>query len=176
MARSAWSQLEQAEPPDLLDQAVLNAARRAAERPVRRRAARWLGALATAAVVVLTLSIVIRQDPQGPAPPVPATDGFELELRAAREAPVQSEEASPQALNKAALAPRQDTPARDEMATPAAVQEAPSEQDKAVREPKAWVKHMLQLKAEGLDDQLDRELAAFRTAYPDFALPPELAE
>ncbi len=58
-----WSKCE---PPDLLDQAVLNAARRQLERSRRRRSMGWLGAFATAAVVVLALTIVVRQDLPGP--------------------------------------------------------------------------------------------------------------
>jgi ferric-dicitrate binding protein FerR (iron transport regulator) len=180
-ARSAWSRLEQIEPPDLLDQAVLNAARRAAARPSRRRSTRWLGALASAAVVVLALTLVIRQDPQAPAPPVPVTDGFELELRsadpeAAHETPIQHEEAAPQAASKAALVPRQDAASREEAGAPVAAPDALEEMDEAVPEPDAWVDQMLRLKAAGLNDQLDQELAAFRRSYPDFVLPPELLE
>jgi len=50
--RSALSGLESVEPPDLLDQAILNTARRelTASRP---RPMRWVGAFATAAVVIL---------------------------------------------------------------------------------------------------------------------------
>jgi hypothetical protein len=180
-ARSAWSQLEQIEPPDLLDQAVLNTARRAAAKTPRRRPVGWLGALATAAVVILALTLVVQQDPQAPAPPVPASDGFELELRAARpeaarEAPLRKEEPAPQAERKAALAVRQDAPAEDEAAMPTAAADAVNEQDEAVLEPEAWVEHMLHLRAEGLNDQLEQELAAFRRTFPDFALPPELRE
>jgi hypothetical protein len=74
--RSVWSPMEQREPPDLVDQAVLNTARR--ELGGRRRPLRWLGAFATASVIVLTLAIVIQQDP---APPVVAeeADGLKLE-------------------------------------------------------------------------------------------------
>lgn len=179
--RSAWSRLEQAEPPDLLDQAVLNAARRATMSPRRRRSMRWLGALATATVVVLTLTLVVRQDPQGPAPPVPETDGFELELRtaapeAARAAPTRHQEAAPQAASKSALAPRQDALAQDEPATPVTAADAAREEDAAVPGPEAWVERMLRLKESGRHDQLDQELAAFRKSYPDFILPPELLE
>jgi hypothetical protein len=181
VARSAWSQLERIEPPQLLDQAVLNAARRAAARPSRRRSMRWLGALATAVVVVLALTLVVRQDPQAPAPPVPVTDGFELERRsavseAAREAPAPHEEALPQAASKAALARRQDAPPQDGAAAPVAAADALEEMDQAVPEPEAWVDQMLRLKAAGLNEQLDHELAAFRRSYPDFVLPPELLE
>jgi hypothetical protein len=45
-----------------------------------------------------------------------------------------------------------------------------------VPEPEAWVDQMLRLKAAGLNEQLDQELAAFRRTYPDFVLPPELLE
>ena len=61
MIWSALPELESVEPPDLLDQSVLNAARRELT-ATRRRPVRWFGGLATAAVVVLALSIVIQQD------------------------------------------------------------------------------------------------------------------
>jgi hypothetical protein len=181
LARSAWSQLEQAEPPELLDQAVLNAARRAAANPRRRPSVGWLGALATAAVVVLTLTLVVRQDPQGPAPPVPQTDGFELELRskpptAAREAPIRKHEAAPRTASEALVTPPQDTPVQEESAMPSAAADALSEEDAVVPEPEAWIEHMLHLKESGRQDQLNQELAVFRKTYPDFVLPPELLE
>jgi hypothetical protein len=59
--RSALPGLESAEPPDLLDQAVLNTARRELASS-RRKPIRWVGAFATAAVVVLALSIVVQQN------------------------------------------------------------------------------------------------------------------
>jgi hypothetical protein len=142
---------------------------------------RWLGALASAAVVVLALTLVVRQDPQAPAPPVPVTDGFELERRSAdpeavREAPVQHEEAMPQAASKAVLVRRQDAPSRGAAGAHIAAADALDEMDEAVPEPEAWVDQMLRLKTAGLNDQLDQELEAFRRSYPDFVLPPELLE
>jgi len=83
--RSALSGLESVEPPDLLDQAVLNTARRelAASRPkFMRWSRRWVGAFATAAVVVLTLSIVVQQDQNMPDP----RSGNGIKLDAARPA------------------------------------------------------------------------------------------
>ena len=59
---AAWTKLEQTEPPDMLDQAILNAARRDLEQRTRRVRRRWLGALTTAAVVVLALAITVQQD------------------------------------------------------------------------------------------------------------------
>jgi hypothetical protein len=83
--RSALSGLESVEPPDLLDQAVLNTARRELSatrpRPVRWPI-RWVGAFATAAVAVLALSIVVQQDQKTPDP----RSGNGIKLDAARPA------------------------------------------------------------------------------------------
>lgn len=60
--RSEWQAMEQPEPPELLDQAVRNAARRELESAASpRRRLRWLGGFATAAVVVVALSLVVQQ-------------------------------------------------------------------------------------------------------------------
>ena len=50
--RSAWSGLEQTDPPELLNQAVLNTARRELNTRRRSRPLRWLGGFATATVIV----------------------------------------------------------------------------------------------------------------------------
>lgn len=153
--RSAWRRLEQPEPPELLDRAVLNTARRELERLPKHRRLRWLGAFATAAVLVLALVVVIRQDPSGPAAPVPSGDGFRLERSAA--APVHD---SPGA---AALQAEQlQMEARDEASpTPG---------------PEEWIRQMLALRAAGRLQELEAELAAFRRAFPDYPLPDELAD
>ncbi len=55
------------EPPALLDQAVLNAARRAAaHRPERPWSFGWMHALATTALVVLGIAVVMQQQPRDP--------------------------------------------------------------------------------------------------------------
>ena len=77
--RSAWSGLEQTDPPDLLDQAVLNTARRELGGPGKRRHWRWMSGFATAAVVVMALAIVIQQDEQPLAPGLEKADGFRLD-------------------------------------------------------------------------------------------------
>ncbi len=79
--RSALSTMESVEPPDLLDQAVLNTARRELAAS-RRKPMRWIGAFATAAVVVLALTIVVQQDPNTPDP----RSGNGIKLDAARPA------------------------------------------------------------------------------------------
>ena len=74
--RSALEGMASAEPPELLDQAVLNTARRELERPARKSPLQWLGGFATATVVVLAVSLFFWQDYQ---PPVPAGDEIRLE-------------------------------------------------------------------------------------------------
>ena len=79
MIQSAWSSLEEPEPPELIDQAVLNAARR--ELAVRRRKPlRWIGAFATASVMVLALTIVLQQDHEPLK--VPSSNGVKLDAAA----------------------------------------------------------------------------------------------
>ncbi len=71
----AYRRTEPAEPPDLLDQAVLNSARRAAEEKPRRPQFSWVHGLSTAAVVVLAIALYHFQQPapgplkRAPAPP-----------------------------------------------------------------------------------------------------------
>jgi len=65
--RAEYSGLDAIEPPALLDQAILNTARREMAAG-RRRPMRWIGAFATASVFVLALTLVIQQD-KGPVEP-----------------------------------------------------------------------------------------------------------
>ena len=61
--QAAYSSLAADEPPELLDQMVLNTARRDLAKR-RRRPLRWIGAFASVSVVVLALTIVLQQDPE----------------------------------------------------------------------------------------------------------------
>jgi hypothetical protein len=185
--QSAWSELEQCEPPDLLDQAVLNAARRQLERSRRRRSMGWLGAFATAAVVVLALAIVVRQDLPGPAHTKPDTDGFRLDLDAA--APKDARE-EPKALHDEPAAPLEQAN-RMSSSAPAA-SEAPRQlregrqagapetfetleaDAEETPDPEAWIERLLKLREAGRSHEFEAELAAFRRAWPDYPLPPEL--
>ena len=55
--KAAYQSLDAAEPPDLIDQAVLNRARRAVQkRPPLWHRTNWIPALATTAVIVVALS------------------------------------------------------------------------------------------------------------------------
>ena len=57
----AYGQLQQEEPPELLDQAVLNSAHRAVESKPHWMQFGWLHGLTTAAVFVLAFSIILNQ-------------------------------------------------------------------------------------------------------------------
>jgi hypothetical protein len=87
---SVRSGLESVEPPDLLDQAILNTARRelaASRSKAMRWPIRWVGAFATAAVAVLALSIVVQQDQKTPD----LRSGNGIKLDAASEEPLKME-------------------------------------------------------------------------------------
>ena len=175
---AAWSALSREEPPELLDQAVLGAARRATAASGRRqsrpwfRRRRWLGGLATAAVIVLALTLVIEQDVEAPAPPPSRSDGYQLPRPAA--AP-RAETRS----NAAEVAETLDEAADAAAKGPARQMAAPLEShatDQDLSDPDAWIERLRQLKADGETTVFRAELAAFRAAYPDYALPPELLE
>ena len=154
---AAWSALNREQPPELLDQAVLNAARRAAGTQGRSqpqawfRRRPWLGGLAAAAVIVLAVALVIEQGPETPAPPPPRSDDYQL--------PRPTGDATAKG------------PARH-MAAPLESRAA----EQAVPDPAAWIERLRRLKADGETAVFRSELAAFRAAYPDYALPPELLE
>lgn len=154
---AAWSALNREQPPELLDQAVLGAARRAAAvsgrhqpRPWLGRR-HWLGGLATAALIVLAVTLVIERGAMAPAPPPSRSDGYQL--------PRPAGDAAAKAPARRVGAPLENRAA--EQTTP---------------DPEAWIERLRQLKADGETAVFRAELAAFRLAYPDFALPPELLE
>jgi len=62
----AYGQLQHEEPPEMLDQAILNTAHRAVEKKPRWMQFGWLHGLTTAAVFVLAISLVFNQREQVP--------------------------------------------------------------------------------------------------------------
>jgi len=181
--RAAWEVLQKDEPPDLLDQAVRNAARRALPTRGRRRSLRWLGSLATAAVVVLALTIVIQQDQQGPVPPIPKSDGLRLDDAVGKGDRASDATAGEQEPGHAeiklqrapAAATSERSPPVESKAASAVLEEA-MEADEALLAPEDWVERLLQLKQACRRDELRAELEAFREAYPRYHLPAELQE
>ena len=207
---TAWNELESAEPPDLLDQAVLNTAKRELETGRKRRSLRWAGALATASVVVIALGIVIQQEPRVPAPTSGAVNGIKLDRdrtspekkepsgNVARENEVQPmvqkqrmEQAAPPGELRAK---RSAAPASEASIAPTAspvssavlsssLEEADFRADalddslqspEPAPDPETWIERMLAMKASKQDELLQRELAEFRSAYPDYPLPADL--
>ena len=164
--RSAWSGLEQTDPPELLNQAVLNTARRELNTRRRSRPLRWLGGFATATVIVLALTIVIQQDEQQTTPSLKKTNGFKLDQTESR-------------MKRSVAAP--PVPASDAavMAVAEEMSDSLAEPDKAadrIPEADAWIERLLLLRETQQDEKLNQELAAFREAYPDYVLPTQLQD
>ena len=82
----AYAHLPDEQPPQLLDQAILNKAHRAVEKKSHWMQFGWVHGLTTAAVVVLTVSLVFNQREQVP--------GLENELRVEESIPIQRERAA----------------------------------------------------------------------------------
>jgi hypothetical protein len=232
----AYQRLPKEEPPALLDQAVLNSARRAAAgKTVRPWNFGWIHAFSTAAVVVLGLALLLQQpDPPAgeplrvnkppnsklerparrtPALRVPAPAGADADappgvVREVRLAPQAQEPSAtepggrtPPKTSKAArsredlheraglmasdsLVPEEETSeALEQKAVASSARlkdQAMSAQDREVsetaRSPEAWLNAILDLKARGETAAFEAELEAFRAAWPEFPLPPELTE
>ena len=193
--RARWRREGAEEPPDLLDQAVLNAARRELGGDKGRRRLRWLGGFATAAVVVVAATLVLEQlEYEGPAPTPRNGDGFRLESQSPVEPRTSAAEERPAAdavhkREKAAEPAGQEpsplslTTARPQAAPPAAAAplqeayDAPGEDGAAesgYEDAADWIERLLHLKRAVQEDRLAEELAAFRQAHPGHPLPPEL--
>ena len=183
--RSKWDSLQKAEPPELLNQAVLNRAKLELEtrgRTYRKRPSlKWLGAFATAAVVVLAFTLTIEQEQHAPVPVVEEADGIRLDrdngfadqaeahtdtvvTRAKQELPVKP------ALQKSAV----NSPIAEMKMTDAAAPPEPAEDE--VPSAEDWIEKLLGLKESGQDERLAEELTAFRAAYPEYTLPPGLED
>lgn len=193
--RARWRSEGVEEPPGLLDQAVLNAARRDLDGDAGRRRLRWLGGFATAAVVVVAATLVLQQlQYEGPAPAPPNGDGFRLEAEspveprtsAVRERPaadaVQKREknadtAGQEQSGSSLITARPQAAPRRAAAPLAETYDAPEEAGAAESDEAAaadWIERLLALKRSGQEDRLAEELTAFRRAHPDYTLPPEL--
>jgi hypothetical protein len=186
--RAAWRDLPAEEPPDLLDRAVRNAARRDLERP-RRRRLRWIGPFATAGVVVIAVSILLLQDwrPQTGEP----AETLRLEERAERgpgtDAAPANRRSTPQmmtarprekgAADQEKAAATEQEPAAVASDAPAPAAEALQREATPAPEPisaEAWIAELMQLRMQGREAELEAGLEAFRAAYPDYPLPHEL--
>lgn len=88
----AYSQLPHEEPPELLDQAILNSAHRAVEKKPHWIKLGWLQGLTTAAVVVLTFALILHQREMAPiyenGKRVGEPTGLPIEKAAKKQLPV----------------------------------------------------------------------------------------
>jgi hypothetical protein len=108
--QSEWDRMERTEPPELLDQSVVNAARRDLEARRKARPLRWLGGFATATVVVLAITFIFDQESvlENPAPG--QINGLQLE-----EAPVPAKSKTTESqLEMLSLPPAEPEPMRRE--------------------------------------------------------------
>jgi hypothetical protein len=185
VVEAAWRRHSAEEPPQLLDQAVLNRARRDLEKP-RPRRLRWIGQFATAGVAVIALSVWLLQDPGPKAPVGDAPVRIEPAAEPAPPPPPERQERRfTPASERASDAPLAETRGKMSATRAQAARPAPAESvDEAYTEeaadaaaertPKAWIEHMLALQTAGRETELRAELDAFRAAYPDYPLPPAL--
>jgi hypothetical protein len=190
----AYGQLDQDEPPQLLDQAILNSAHRAVEKKPHWMKIGWLQGLTTAAVFVLAFSLILNQREPAPvfesdtrsAEPVslqsekratePPTVGYAQDSLQAKSEPVdQDKEAGELMLEEALLdetdfmsnAPVLDKASRQ--AAPAGARARKHSQTEAEQELLAIIK----LKQTG-NPSWETALKSFMENYPDYPLPQEL--
>ena len=198
-----WDRMEQAEPPDLLDRAVRNAARRELETKRRARPLRWLGGFATATVAVLALTLMFEQEPQVPAPALEEAEGLRLEKQSAGpkerfdaaepvEAPLPAAEPRPMTreaqreslpvesfsesrAKRAAAAPAEKDAGMNDVPQFELLQVMPAEEEAALS-PEQWIEELRVLKNAGRQAEFEAGLEAFRNAYPEVELPADLVD
>jgi hypothetical protein len=187
------------EPPAMLDQAVLNRARRAAEQhTIRPWSFSWMHATATAALLVLGLTLVLqlRETTQAPETlPEEMLDHIEVPAEAADQDAGMDQESDPRRSQIAAfetIQERQKSEAlrevREEVLEPPPAAPAASVnkmtalperqgQDSALAgHPDEWLNHILELKRSGDEVAWRAELEAFVRTFPEHPLPRELSE
>jgi len=189
--QAAYSELSKSEPPALLDQAVLNLARREAEGAHERRinTRHWIAALSTAFVLVLSLGLLMQRgepplesskaessntqssDKEGVLPP--AAEQVHGELR------VMHDQATslPQPSTVGADSPMElESGAPVESANAQVMKSSAAKSADYAGDPAAWLQRILRLQQAGDAAQVARELQAFRAAYPDYPLPQALLD
>ena len=171
------------EPPRELDQAILAAAHRAADRPHAPLVTpagwhRWYFSLAAAAVLMLAVGIALHVDRQPPpeweaanesAQRTPASPPAANEAKPAKESALAKErrEAQP-AEAPAVLADRVES-AQRKAEVPSSAAAAAARADTPERE----LERIAELRRLGRDDEADKALAEFRKRYPDYKIPDE---
>ena len=188
-----YRELAREEPPRELDQTVLAAAHRAADRPHAPLVApagrhRWYFAIGAAAVLVLAVAVTVHMERERPdaeavsvaqapvlqkvepapadkpaAVPDPARVQREEKARAIARLERERSEAQRNVEERSAPAPA--APAAKPMMSGRMADAAPPEP------PERWVERIIELRKQGKHDEAEKQLAEFRRRYPDYKLP-----
>jgi hypothetical protein len=177
-----YRSLEPLEPSPELDRKILAAARVVA--PAGRH--RWYYSLAAAAVLVFAVAITLQLERDAPQPDALAPaqpPRLERELRG--EIKPAPEPAAKPAAKPATKSVTREAAPRERVAAPAfapdpradaagaqrpAPTPAAAQMAAAPENPERWLERIAELRSRGRHAEADRELAAFRKAYPDYRL------
>jgi hypothetical protein len=183
-----YRELGREEPPRELDQTILAAAHRAADKahaplvtPAGRH--RWYFAFGAAAVLVLAVGVAVHVErdrpdmeaasvPQSPAPvaAVPEQRKAKEESREARDDAAVATARSELKRQPAEAAPKREPSAEESWRQRTGALSAASET------PERWLERIVELRKAGRHDEADRALAEFRERYPDYRVSAEMLE
>ncbi len=135
----AYKRLEQQEPPELLDSAVLNSAHRAVEKKTGWMQIGWLHGLTTAAVIVVAISVVLQQREPGPV--------FEDSTGIQAPIPLPAQKAAEKTSLQATSEPRRSEVEKDDTLTVRKKTAAPA--SRSITEKKAAGNEMLEMQVSG---------------------------
>jgi len=188
-----YRELGAEEPSRELDQGILAAAHRAADKahaplvtPAGRH--RWYFAFGAAAILVLAVAVTVQVERQQPDPEaIPASpapvrsdreEGFSYQQEQQEDrkrAEVRKQLERPKALSEVAPTPAQEAPrapSRD-----AANRVEPEVMASAARlSPERLLERIAELRKEGRHDEADKALAEFRQRYPDYRISDEMLQ
>ena len=188
-----YRELGAEEPSRELDQGILAAAHRAADKahaplvtPAGRH--RWYFAFGAAAILVLAVAVTVQVERQQPDPEaIPASpapvrsdreEGFSYQQEQQEDrkrAEVRKQLERPKALSEVAPTPAQEAPR--EPSRDAANRVEPEVMASAARlSPERLLERIAELRKEGRHDEADKALAEFRQRYPDYRISDEMLQ
>jgi hypothetical protein len=181
------SDFDHAEPSIELDRVVLNRAREAIETPKQPqmfRGSRWAMPAGLAATILIAFTLVLNVDHQArkvvsapsqaaAAAVVEQAGSGSAELAAAPAAPALRQEkavADKSAADSVSTAGNATPLVASNSATPPPIAPAAAESKaEAHADAESWLREIARLRAEGKNSDADREVVAFRRAYPSHA-------
>lgn len=178
------------EPPELIDQAVRNMARRELQNSAASPLAgklRWIAGLSTVSIALIAVGISMVQSPGVPtSSPAPAALAPErARSEAAKSGSDKAGEVSSRDADSppASLQPKRKAEEESLQATPEAaasqtvLADSVGEMDEARAEPaQAWLELIRQLHDQGLEQEAAEQLRAFHAEHPEYPLPEWTAE